>query len=63
MWQLVFASGHRLIHQEEEQQQEDAERVPDGHDRSFGSWPLQKTCLDQKSLKPAPACLANLRFN
>ena len=34
MWQLVFASRHRLIPQQEEEQQEeqeDAKRVPDGH--------------------------------
>ena len=45
MWQLVFASRHRLIpqEQEQEQQQEDAKRVPDGHGRSFGSWPWQKS--------------------
>ena len=44
MWQLVFASRHRLIPQQEEQQeeQEDAKRVPDGHGRSFGSGPWQK---------------------
>jgi hypothetical protein len=42
MWQLVFASRHRLIHQQQEEQEEDAKRVPDGHGRSFGSWPWQK---------------------
>ena len=44
MWQLVFASRHRLIpqQQQEEQQQEDAKRLPDGHGRSFGSGPWQK---------------------
>ena len=41
MWQLVFASRHRLIPQEEEEQQ-DAKRVPDDLGRSFGSWPWQK---------------------
>ena len=40
MWQLVFASRHCLIPQEEEE--EDAKRVPDGHGRSFGSGPWQK---------------------
>ena len=42
MWQLVFASRHRLIHQQ------DAKRVPDGHGRSFGSWPWQKPAEFQK---------------
>jgi hypothetical protein len=45
MWQLVFASRHRLIPQQEEEQQEeqeDAKRVADGHGRSFGSGPWQK---------------------
>ena len=40
MWQLVFASRHRLIPQQEEEHH--AKRVPDGHGRSFGSWPWQK---------------------
>ena len=44
MWQLVLASRHRLIHQEE--QEEDAKRVPDGHGRSFGSWPWQKLSIE-----------------
>ena len=43
MWQLVFASRHRLIpQQEEEEEQEDAKRVSDGHGRSFRSGPWQK---------------------
>ena len=41
MWQLVFASRQRLIPQEE-QEQEDAKRVPDGPGRSFGSGPWHK---------------------
>ena len=41
MWHLVFALRHRLIHQEQQEQQH-AKRVPDGHGRSFGSWPWQK---------------------
>ena len=40
MWQLVFASRHRLIHQQEEEQ--GAKNVPNGHGRSFGYWPWQK---------------------
>jgi hypothetical protein len=50
MWQLVFASRHRLIPQQEqqEQQEQDAKRVPDGHGRSFGSGPWQKNILEQK---------------
>ena len=46
MWQLVFALRHRLIHQQEEQQH--AKRVPDGHGRSFGSWPWQKETQRRK---------------
>ena len=42
MWQLVFASRHRLIPQQEEQH---AKRVSDGHGRSFGSWPGQKNAI------------------
>ena len=42
-WQLVFALRHRLIPQrQEEQEEEDAKRVSDGHRRSFGSGPWQK---------------------
>ena len=52
MWQLVLASRHRFIHQEE--QEEDAERVPDGHGRSLGSWPWQKQTdnYSQSSCQP-----------
>ena len=50
MWQLVFASRHRLIPQEE-----DAKRVPDGHGRSFGSWPWQKRCSVVRSLATGPS--------
>ena len=46
MWQLVFTSRHRLIPQQEEEQQEDAKRVPDGHGRSFGSGPWQKQAVN-----------------
>ena len=44
MWQLVFASRHRLIPQQEEEQEqeEDAKRVSDGPGRSFRSGPWQK---------------------
>ena len=44
MWQLVFALRHRLIPQQQVEQQEEqnAKRVPDGHGRSFGSGPWQK---------------------
>ena len=36
IWQLVSALRHRLIPQEEEEEEQDAKRVPDGHGRSFG---------------------------
>ena len=42
MWQLVFASRHRLIPQQQQEEQEHDKRVPDGHGRSLGSWPWQK---------------------
>ena len=43
MWQLVFASCHRLISQQDKtRQQQQAKRVPDGHGGSYGSWPWQK---------------------
>ena len=45
MWQLVFALRHRLIpHQQE--QEEDAKRVSDGHGRSFGYGPWQKALAE-----------------
>ena len=37
-----FASPLDFQEQEEEQEEEHAKRVPDGHGRSFGSWPWQK---------------------
>ena len=40
MWWFVFASCHRLISQEEEEQ--GPEKVPDGHGRFFEAWPWQK---------------------
>ena len=43
MWQLVFALHHRLIPQEEQEQ--DAKMVPAGHGRSFGPGQWQKQSL------------------
>ena len=63
MWQLVFASRHRLIPQQEEQQQH-AKRVPDGHCRSFGSWPWQKKVASTqvKVLEDAKLFKLKLKF-
>ena len=40
----------------QEQEQEHAKRVPDGHGRSFGSWPWQK--LKIKEIQTGSVCLA-----
>ena len=39
--EACFALCHRLISQEQQQQQK-AKRVPDGHGQSYESWPWQK---------------------
>ena len=38
--------------QQQEEEEEHAKRVPDGHGRSFGSWPWQKTSVEFQN----PAC-------
>ena len=52
MWQLFFASRHRLIPQQQEEQQQDAKRVPDGHGRSFGCGPWQKGPVQLNKIIP-----------
>ena len=37
------------LQEEEEEEEEDAKRVPDGHGRSFGSWPWQKYKIEMGS--------------
>ena len=59
MWQLVFASHHRLIPQEEEEQ-EDAKRVPDDHGRSFGFWPWQKLRKTESDLYYTGSLIINV---
>ena len=44
---MQVAACFRLVspldsQEQEQEEQEDAKRVPDCHDRSFGSWPWQK---------------------
>ena len=42
---MHVAACFRLVSPLDFQKQEHAKRVPDGHGRSFGSWPWQKGCL------------------
>ena len=42
---IVTACFRLVLSLEIQQQQEQEERVPDGHGRSFGSLPWQKGCL------------------
>jgi hypothetical protein len=44
MWQFFFLPRVTLeIQEQQQEEEEEKKRVTDGHGRSFGSWPWQKS--------------------